>query len=66
MRIYPTFNEKSFEKGTFKPKIEKMSQLLFLLSLFRYLQEKNIANFSPSSLGDHLVLTSQTDDICFS
>ena len=38
--------------------------LLPLLSLSRYLQGKKMANFSPSS--DHIILISQTDDICFS
>jgi len=35
-KIYLTFNEKSFIKGTLKPKIEKFAE--------------KFANFSPSSL----------------
>jgi len=38
----------------------------FLLSLFRYLQGKNFKFQSKVACGDQIVLSSQTDDICFS
>ena len=49
LKMYPTFYEKSVEKGTLKPKIEKGLSYLFFLSLFRYLQEK-LVNLSAGSL----------------
>ena len=48
--MYPIFYEKSFKKGTLKPKNCKKRLCCFLLSLFRYLQRRKIANLSPSSL----------------
>ena len=47
------------------PRILKLLQ--FLQSLFRYLQPAGgkIVNFSPIACSDHIVLISQTDDICF-
>ena len=66
MKFYPTFYEKSFKKGTVKPKIEKKVCYPFLLSLFRFLQGKKSQISVQVASGDHIVLISIIDDICFS
>ena len=54
VKIYPTCYEKSFKKATLKPKIEN-----------RTLQGKKSQISVQVACGDHIVLISQTDDICF-
>jgi len=62
--IYPTFSEKSFKKGTLKPKIEKNDSVTpFLLSLVRYLQEKKSQISVQVACGYHIVLISQTKNL---
>ena len=50
VKIYLTFYEKSFIKGTLKPKIEKRALLLLFYCLLSDICKKKIANFSQSSL----------------
>ena len=59
MKIHPTFSEKSFIKGTLKPKIEKRA----LLPLF---SGKKSQTSVQVACGDHIVLVRQTDNIGFS
>ena len=66
-KIYLTFYEKCFKKGTLNQKIEKKcSTIPFLLSLSRYWHEKKSHVSVQVAFSDHIVLISQTDDICFS
>ena len=50
LKIYPSFYEKSFIKGTLKPKIEKELCYPFFTVFLQIFKEKKIANFSQSSL----------------
>ena len=55
------FYEKSSEKSTLKPKIEKGLCYHFFTVFFHILQEKNL----KYKLGKLLKIISQTEDICF-
>ena len=53
-------------KSTLKPKIEERALLLLFYCLCSDIcREKTLISVQVAC-GDHLVLTSQTDDICFS
>jgi len=49
VKIYPTFYEKSFKKGTLNPKFEKGLCNPYFTVFVRIFAGEKIANFSPFS-----------------